>query len=183
MKKLFWVDMEMTGLDEKIHHILEIAVVVTDLELKKLDEYQAVVFQTPEVMRGMDDWCTKTHGDSGLSGLVPHGKKLADVEKDVVTLLNKHFPKDERVVLVGNSVGNDRRFIDRYMPALAKRLHYRIIDVSSFKEIFRDRWGVKIMKASAHRASQDIFESIDELKTYLSYVNVPPPSSNTSTNK
>jgi oligoribonuclease len=77
-------------------------------------------------------------------------------------------------VLVGNSVGNDKRFIDRHMPELAKRLHYRVVDVSSFKEIFRDKYNLAFHKGNAHRAVDDIFESIRELGFYLSFVSVPP---------
>ena len=78
------------------------------------------------------------------------------------------------MVLVGNSVGNDRRFIDRFMPEVAKRLHYRLIDVSSFKEVFRNKYGLSFQKKNAHRAVGDILESIHELKFYLSFVNPTP---------
>lgn len=176
-KALFWVDLEMTGLDEMKDSILEVAIVITDLEFNTLDTYHRVVFQPPEVVAGMNDWCKKTHGDSGLTAAIPNGTPLAEVEKDILTLLNKHYGdpakgKAERVVLVGNSVGNDKRFIDRYMPEMAKRLHYRIIDISSFKEIFRDKYGLMFQKKENHRAQDDIFESIGELKYYLSFIHI-----------
>ena len=88
--------------------------------------------------------------------------------------MNKHYSQGDRVVLAGNSVGNDRRFVDKYMPEVAKRLHYRLIDVSSFKEIFRERYNLAFPKGNAHRAVDDIFESIRELAYYLSFVKVPP---------
>jgi oligoribonuclease len=173
MKKLFWVDLEMTGLDEKVDHILEVAVVVTDMDFNPLEEYHRVVFQPPAVLEGMNDWCKKTHGESGLTAAVPNGTALAQVEKDLLALIDRHFGGKERVVLTGNSVGNDKRFLDAYMLELAKRLHYRIVDVSSFKEIFREKWGIQFQKGNAHRAVDDIHESIRELKSYLSLVQAP----------
>lgn len=172
-KKMLWVDLEMTGLDEKIDKILELAALITDYELNVLEEYSAVVYQPQDVLDGMNDWCKKTHGATGLTAAVPQGKPLEEVEKAVVALLNKHFQANERVVLAGNSVGNDKRFIDAYMPAFSKRLHYRLIDVSSFKEVFRNKWGIKVEKPDGHRASGDIHESVKELRAYLSYVKIP----------
>ena len=173
MKNLLWVDLEMTGLDDNRDHILEVAAVVTDMDFKILEEFHRVVFQPPAVLELMDDWCKKTHGASGLTKAVATGTPLADVERDLVAVLDRHFQKNERIVLVGNSIGNDRRFIDRYMPTLAKHLHYRMIDVSSFKEIFREKYGVKVEKSSNHRAVDDIHSSIKELTTYLSFIKVP----------
>ena len=173
-KAMFWIDLEMTGLDEAIDHILEVAIVVTDTDFKILEEYHRVVFQSPELLQNMNDWCKKTHGESGLSALVPQGTPLATVEKEVLGLLGRHFPPKERVVLVGNSVGNDKRFVDKYMPEVAKRLHYRVIDVSSFKEVFRDKYGLAFQKGNAHRAVDDIHESIRELGFYLSHVKITP---------
>ena len=172
-KALFWIDLEMTGLDEQKDSILEVAIVITDMDLKPLEEYHRIVFQTNEVLANMNDWCKKTHGDSGLTAAVPKGTPLATVEQEVVALIDRHYSPKDRVVLVGNSVSNDRRFIDRYMPKFAERLHYRLIDVSSFKEIFREKYGIQVQKGSAHRAVDDIHESIKELAHYLSFVQVP----------
>lgn len=172
MKRLFWVDLEMTGLDESVHQIIEIAVIVTDLDLKELDTYHAVVFQPPEILKLMDEWCTQTHGASGLTKQIPDGQPLSEVDTEVEALIEKHYRKEERVILVGNSVNNDKRFIDKYMPKTAKRLHYRLVDVSSFKEIFREKYGVKFEKESNHRAVDDIKASIQELSTYLGYIKV-----------
>jgi oligoribonuclease len=173
-KALFWIDLEMTGLDDEKDSILEVAVVVTNLEFKTLEQYHRVVFQPPEVVAKMNDWCKKTHGESGLTALIPTGTPIKEVERELIELTKRHFGPQERIVLVGNSVGNDRRFIDRYLPDFAKRLHYRLIDVSSYKEIFRDKYQVAFEKKNAHRAVDDIFESIRELELYLSYVKVPP---------
>lgn len=171
-KPLFWIDLEMTGLDEKTDHILEVAVVITDIELKPLEQYHSVVFQPPEVLASMNDWCKDHHGRSGLTAEVSKGKPLLEVEKDLIALGKRHFKADDRIVLVGNSVGNDRRFIDQYWPEFAKGLHYRLIDVSSYKEIFRERYGLKFEKKNTHRAVEDILESIRELDFYLSYVKI-----------
>jgi oligoribonuclease len=174
-KALFWVDLEMTGLDENVDTILEAAIVITDYDFNILEQYQKVVYQPQDVLDRMNDWCKKTHGESGLTAAVPNGTPLAQVEKEVLGLINKFYAPQERVVIVGNSVGNDRRFIDKYMPEVAKRLHYRLIDVSSFKEIYRDKYGLKFEKKNTHRAVDDILESVAELKFYLSFVNPNAP--------
>lgn len=173
-KPWFWVDLEMTGLDDVTDRILEVAVVITDSDFKPLEEFHRVVFQPPAVLESMNDWCKDTHGKSGLTALVAKGTPLEQVEKELIALLDRHYSIADRVVLVGNSVGNDRRFIDRYLPEVAKRLHYRLIDVSSFKEIFREKYGVEFKKGNAHRAVDDIHESIRELKSYLSHVKIEP---------
>lgn len=179
-KCLFWVDLEMTGLDDAVDTILEVAIVITDVDLKPVETYHRIVYQPQDVLDRMNDWCKKTHGESGLTAAVPNGTPLATVEKEMIELINRHYSTKERVVIVGNSVGNDRRFIDRYMPEVAKRLHYRLIDVSSFKEIFRDRYGLSFEKKNTHRAIDDILESIHELEFYLSFVKPPAQGGTTS---
>lgn len=171
-KKPLWIDMEMTGLDESVHVILEVAAVVTDLDFTPSAEYHRIVFQPPEKLALMDDWCVKTHGKSGLTQAVATGTPLETVERELLELAAAHYAPDERIVIAGNSIGNDRRFIDKYLPTFAKRLHYRMIDVSSFKEIFKDKYGIKYEKKDNHRAVEDIFASIDELKAYLALVKV-----------
>jgi oligoribonuclease len=170
-KKLFWLDLEMTGLDEKTCHILEAAAVITDLDLSPLEEFQRVVRQPQAILDTMDEWCVKTHGASGLTAEVPNGTPLAEVEAALADLGRRHFGT-EKIVLAGNSIGQDRRFVDAYMPTFARMLHYRLIDVSSFKEVFRSRYGVQFTKQESHRARDDIRESIAELAHYLSFVKV-----------
>ncbi|MBC7387005.1 MAG: oligoribonuclease [Cryobacterium sp.] len=169
-KHLFWIDLEMTGLDDVSDRILEVAVMITDLELNVVAEYESVVFQPQEIIDGMNDWCKEHHGKSGLTAAVPTGKPISAVENDLVELAKKYFRSEDRIVLVGNSVGNDKRFIDRYLPVFAKKLHYRLVDVSSFKEIYREKYGIKFDKKNAHRALGDITESIAELRHYLSFI-------------
>ena len=162
----------MTGLDEKIDHILEIAVIITDLDFKPIEEYHRVVYQEPAILEAMNDWCKKHHGQSGLTALVPNGMPVAAVDAEVAALIERHYKSDDRVVLCGNSIGNDRRFIDAYLPLTAKHLHYRMVDVSSFKEIFREKYSLTFKKGETHRAVEDIHESIKELAYYLSFVNL-----------
>ena len=164
----------MTGLDDIKDCILEVAIAITDTDFKILEEFHRVVKQPKEVLENMNDWCKKTHGDSGLTALVPTGTPLAQVEKEILELIGKHYGAKDRVVLVGNSVSNDKRFIDRYMPEVEKRLHYRLIDVSSFKEVFRDKYAITWQKGNAHRAVDDIHESIKELQFYLTHFQVKP---------
>ncbi len=172
-KHLFWIDLEMTGLNEKKDQILEVAVVITNIDFTPIDNYRQVVYQPQSVLDGMNDWCKVNHGKSGLTAEVPNGKPSDEVEKDLISLVKKHYSSQDRVVLVGNSISNDRRFIDEYWKEFAKLLHYRMIDVSSFKEIFRDKYSVQYEKKNAHRAEGDILESIAELKHYLSFVQPP----------
>lgn len=160
----------MTGLDENVDSILEVAVILTDLNFKVLEEVARVVFQPDSVLEKMNDWCKKTHKKSGLTAEVPKGMALAKVEEELLALIGKYYDPKDRIVLTGNSIGNDKRFVDKYMPKLAARLHYRIIDVSSFKELFKQKFGVEHKKKNGHRALDDIKESIEELKKYLSFV-------------
>ncbi|MCM0605373.1 MAG: oligoribonuclease [Xanthomonadaceae bacterium] len=172
MKNFLWLDLEMTGLDEKTHHILELGAVITDVEFKPLSQFHKIVYQPAEVLGLMDDWCVKTHGGSGLTEAVKTGTPLPQVEKELCDFLKPYFKSDQRIILCGNSISNDRRFIDFYMHDFSKKLHYRMIDVSSFKEVFRERYGVKVEKKNPHRAIDDILESIRELCVYLSYVKI-----------
>lgn len=175
MKKILWIDMEMTGLNDATDTILEVAATVTDLDFNPKEEFHRVVFQPQEILERMDDWCKKTHKESGLTDQIPKGHPMEKVEDDLLAFIGRHYQKNQKVVIAGNTVGNDKRFIERLMPKLGKKLHYRIIDVSSFKEIFRHKYGVDFEKKKVHRAVDDVKESIEELKAYLKYVTPPPP--------
>ncbi len=172
MKNIFWVDLEMTGLDPYESVILEFAGIVTDLELNQLHRYQAVVQQPQSELAKMNEWNTKTHSESGLLELVPNGKALETVEQEIIDFIHTHFGED-KPILAGNSIHQDRKFIDRYMKRLANNLHYRMIDVSSFKQVFRYLYNIEFSKANTHRAFEDISASIEELKHYLSFINIP----------
>ena len=174
MKKMFWVDLEMTGLDAHTDRILEAAVIITDLELQVLDTLHRIVYQPKEILDRMNDWCKQTHGKSGLTAMIANGLPIEAVEKDMLDLANKYYAPSEKVVLCGNSINMDKTFIDRYMPDLAKRLHYRVVDVTSFKEMFRSKYGVHHEKTEGHRALDDVKASIKELAHYLQFIQVPP---------
>lgn len=171
MKRIFWVDMEMTGLDPAQAVIIEFAAIVTDTACQKFAEYAEVVYQPPEALTGLDEWNTRTHTESGLFAKVPHGKPLDHVEQDAIALIGRFF-ENEPAILAGNSIHQDRKFIDRYMPQLAQRLSYRMLDVSSFKLMFNHRFGVTFPKSNNHRALDDIQASIDELQHYLKFVDL-----------
>ena len=169
------MDLEMTGLDEKTDKILEIAAIVTDYEMKEIAQVQFIVHQPKEILDGMNDWCKVHHGKSGLTELVKDGTPQDQVEKELVAFVKQHFGEKhgkDGAVLAGNSIHNDRKFIDLHLPEFAKLLHYRMVDVSSFKEVFRERFNVKYEKKNAHRAIGDLHESIGELNHYLSFVKV-----------
>lgn len=169
MHRLFWLDMEMTGLEPRTHRILEAAVVVTDWELKSLHSWSEAVFQTPEVLSLMDDWCTRTHGNSGLLSRVPQGISEPELDDTLCKIARTHLP-GEKVVLCGNSIGQDRRFVEAWLPRFSSMLHYRLLDVSSFKIVFEHRFGKKYAKKNKHTAVEDIHESIEELRYYLSFL-------------
>jgi oligoribonuclease len=171
LKKLLWIDMEMTGLDPEREVILEVAAIVTDLDLNELDTYEAVFKQPASFLESMDDWNKKHHGESGLAARVPNGREPGLIEDDLLAFVEKNF--DERPVIAGNSIAQDRSFIDRHLPRLAGKLHYRMLDVTAWKIIMTSRFGLHFDKKKAHRAQDDIRESIGELRYYLQHVVVP----------
>ncbi|MCC6138616.1 MAG: oligoribonuclease [Bdellovibrionaceae bacterium] len=169
MKRLLWLDMEMTGLDVDIERVIEVAVIVTDMDFNPVDTYHAIVKQPQVFLDNMDDWNRKHHTQSGLVAKIPEGKdpELVDMELRELTL--KHFDK-ERAVLCGNSIFQDRKFIDLYFKNFEKTLHYRMLDVTSWKIIMNEKYDVEYQNKDSHRALDDIRESIEELKTFLKYV-------------
>ena len=167
---LVWLDMEMTGLDPERDRIIELAIIVTDGNLETVAESPVWVVHQPEpVLDAMDDWNKGTHGKSGLIERVRASVlDEAAVEAAALAFVQEYVP--QRISpMCGNSIGQDRRFMVRYMPALEAWFHYRNIDVSTLKELCR-RWKPEVAKgfekASAHTALADIRESIEELKYY-----------------
>jgi oligoribonuclease len=172
--KLFWIDLEMTGLDVEKEVIIECATVITDMNFKVLDSFETVVKQPQHYLAAMDDWNTKHHNDSGLVKKVPFGEDPEDVEHHLMSMVRKNFDRTEKPVLAGNSIHQDRLFIEKYWPGFAALLHYRMLDVSSWKVIFNSKFGIKYEKKNAHRAVDDVQESIGELKYYLEHFKVQP---------
>jgi oligoribonuclease len=178
--RLVWIDLEMTGLDVEQHDIVEIACVVTDAELTVLDDgIDLVIHADADALTRMDDFVRKMHAKSGLLDAIAQSTvSRADAETRVLSYLREHIRAPETAPLCGNSIGVDRRFLDRQMRELDRYLHYRSIDVSSLKELCR-RWYPDVYrkrpnKAETHRALDDIKESIEELRYYRERVFVTP---------
>jgi oligoribonuclease len=162
--------MEMTGLDPERERIIEIATIVTDSELNVVAEGPVVVVRQPEsLLEAMDDWNKRQHGASGLLERVrTEGVSEREAEATTLAFLERYIEK-KRSPLCGNTIWQDRRFLSRYMPTLENYLHYRMIDVSSIKELVR-RWRPDLVpgysKQNAHTAMADVRESIEELRYY-----------------
>tara|TARA_B100001248_G_C27399360_1_gene468685 strand:+ start:955 stop:1476 length:522 start_codon:yes stop_codon:yes gene_type:complete len=171
--KLLWLDMEMTGLDVNKERIIEVAAIVTDEKWQELDSYHSIVYQDQKFLDAMDDWNQKQHGASGLKAAVKEGKKEDLVEEELLQWIAKHWKSKEMPMLAGNSIHQDRKFIHAYWHKLEERLHYRMLDVSSYKIVIELIHGIKFKKQDAHRALDDIRESIAELKFYLQYLKIP----------
>jgi len=139
-ENMVWIDCEMSGLDPNVDHLLEIAVIVTDKELNVLAEGpNLVIHQSNEVLSGMDEWCTQHHGESGLTEKVKNSTlSLKECEDQVLEFVQEWTPKG-KCPLAGNSIAQDAKFLDIHMPNLMNHLHYRIVDVSTVKELAR-RW-------------------------------------------
>lgn len=170
--RLLWVDLEMTGLVPAKDVILEVAAIVTDFDFTTLDTYEVCVQQDKAVVeRRMDanPWWQQYKGNR--KQFIRHladGMPLADVEQQLVSLVDRHF-QGQRAVLAGNSIYNDRLFIKQWMPTLESKLHYRMLDVSSFKILMQGKYGEEFKKQSLHRALDDIRASIIELQSYLEW--------------
>ena len=179
---LVWLDMEMTGLDPSKERIIEMATILTDGNLVEIGVGpDLVIHQDDAVLAAMDDWNRSHHGASGLTERVKSSTVTdADAEAQTLAFIKEHVGGKDRPVLAGNSIHQDRRFIRKYMPKLDARLHYRMVDVSTIKELAR-RWFPQIVakqppKKDTHRALDDIRESIEELRFYRANVFVQPPA-------
>jgi oligoribonuclease len=178
--RLVWIDLEMTGLDVARHVIVEIACIVTDSQLEALDDgIDIVIHPEPAALEQMDDYVRTMHTKSGLlEEMAASDVDLATAGARTLEYVKGHAP-ERTAPVCGNSIGVDRRFLDQYLPELDQYLHYRSIDVSSLKELCR-RWYPAVYKkrpgkAEAHRALDDIRESIEELRYYRKTMLVPPP--------
>jgi oligoribonuclease len=185
-ERLVWIDCEMTGLDYVADALIEVAALVTDFELNVLGEGIDLIVKPPaEALEQMSDFVRAMHEKSGLLDELEGGITLADAEEQVLTYIKGHCGPHSRPPLAGNSVATDRTFLARDMPTLESFLHYRIVDVSSIKELSR-RWFPRAYfqspaKRGNHRALADIQESIEELRYYREAVFVPRPGPDTDT--
>ncbi len=170
MDKIFWIDLEMTGLDSEKEVIIEVAAIITDLDFKEFDKYHAVVKQPQSFLDNMDKWNTKTHTETGLVKKVPMGKPPSQVEDDLMALAHKYFKKKE-VIIAGNSIHQDRLFIKKHLSRFNELLNYRMLDITSWKLILKHKFGQEFKKQNTHKALDDIRESIKEFQFYLQNIN------------
>ncbi|WP_028648798.1 oligoribonuclease [Nocardiopsis sp. CNT312] len=183
---LVWIDCEMTGLDLESDALIEVACLVTDGELNILDDGVDIVIKPPQAaLDQMGDFVTDMHTSSGLLKELEQGVTLEEAEDRVLEHIRRYAPEPRKVPLCGNSIGTDRTFLARDMKRVDEYLHYRMVDVSSIKELLR-RWYPRVYYASpekngGHRALADITESIRELRYYRAAAFVPEPGPSTAT--
>jgi oligoribonuclease len=186
--RLVWIDCEMTGLDLRADALIEVAALVTDFELNVLGDGIDVIVKPPqEALDQMDEFVRTMHTSSGLLEELDSGLTMGEAEEKVLGYIREHCADGSRPPLAGNTVATDRSFLARDMPELESFLHYRIVDVSSIKELSR-RWYPRTYfnapaKTGNHRALADIQESIEELRYYRAAVFVPPPGPDSDTAK
>ncbi|MGA7205699.1 MAG: oligoribonuclease [Specibacter sp.] len=187
-ERIVWIDCEMTGLDAVNDALIEVAVLVTDSELNILgDGVDVVIKPTDEALAQMNDFVRNMHTSSKLIDELAGGTTLEDAQEQVLAYIKKHVPQPNKAPLAGNSIGTDKVFLARDMPELVEHLHYRVIDVSTIKELSR-RWFARAYfqspaKTGGHRALGDIMDSINELKYYREAVFVPAPGPDSDTAK
>jgi oligoribonuclease len=159
--KLLWIDLEMTGLDPEKDKILEVAAIATNMSLKNMDSYEAVIKVSDKLIKERmvgEFWDKNQESRDALIEQNKDGKPVKEVEQELLDFIDKNFGKE--IYLAGNSIHQDRKFIEREMPELNKRLHYRMLDVSAWKIYFENALGRKFTKPEAHRALSDIEGSI-----------------------
>lgn len=169
--KLLWMDLEMTGLEPDKDKILEVAAIATDMQLNEIARYEAVVQVDENLMKSRmvgDFWEKNSKSRDALIAQNETGKPVKEVEKELLDFINKNCSKE--LYLAGNSIHQDRKFIEREMPEVDKLLHYRMLDVSSWKIYFENAKHKKFTKPENHRALDDINGSIEELKWYLTFL-------------
>lgn len=186
--RLVWIDCEMTGLDIVADALIEVAALVTDFDLNVLgDGVNVVVKPPPAALEQMNEVVTQMHIASGLLTELDSGRTLQEAQAEVLEYVRQHAPEKRKAPLAGNTVGTDRIFLARDMPELEGHLHYRVVDVSSIKELSR-RWFPRAYynapaKSGNHRALADIRESIAELRYYRAAVFVPAPGPDSAASK
>ncbi|HRQ86475.1 MAG TPA: oligoribonuclease [Candidatus Saccharibacteria bacterium] len=177
-KHLLWIDLEMTGLDPVNDRIMEVAAIVTDWRFKEVATYEAAIKVGPRLVEkrmlkgpAASFWQTvPLVRDALIQQNIEHGRSGRTIENELLTFIDEHFKKDIPIILAGNSIHMDRKFIENEWPRLNQRLHYRMLDVSAWKVVFEHTYKKKFAKTEAHRALDDIRGSIEELQYYLKLV-------------
>ncbi|MEI6053891.1 MAG: oligoribonuclease [Candidatus Saccharibacteria bacterium] len=172
-KRILWLDLEMTGLSATDDLILEVAAIVTDWDFNEVATYQGIIKNNESDLKkrleaNSSFWDLNIESRDGLLGQNEDGKPLLIIEKEILKFIRLNFKDGEPVLLAGNSIHIDRRFIYEQWPKFDSKLHYRMLDVSAWKVVFDGKFGKKFAKPDAHRALDDIRGSIMELKYYLS---------------
>ncbi len=171
--KLLWVDLEMTGLDPSKDRILEVAAIATDMKLNEIATYEAVIKVDDKLMQDRmvgEFWDKNNKSREALQQQNQNGKPVQEIERELLEFIDQHFDTKHPIYLAGNSVHQDRKFIENEMPELNKKLHYRMLDVSAWKIYFEEALDKKFTKPENHRALDDINGSIEELKWYLTFL-------------
>ena len=174
MTNFLWIDLEMTGLVPADDLIMELALIVTDADLKQLVSYQVAVRHQPERLKAVlaqSPWGQSQPAAyfAPLIRACQTGSSLAAIEQTIASKIKAYFADGQKIIIAGNTIAADRAFINRYLPGLAGRLHYRMLDVSAWKVYLQARFGLNYQKQEKHRALDDIRESIDELQYYLNW--------------
>ena len=175
---ILWIDLEMTGLDTSEDKIIEAAAIITNWNLKEIISFESAVAVSPRLINkrmkkgpSAEFWSSIPETrDAIIEQSRMHGKTSKQVEKQLLNLIDEYFEKDIPVILAGNSIHSDRRFIEKEWQKLNARLHYRMLDVSAWKLVFEHKYNKKFTKREAHRALDDIRGSIEELEYYLSKI-------------
>lgn len=173
--RILWMDLEMTGLSATNDLILEVAAIVTDWDFKEIATYQGVIKNEDLILNerlalNSSFWDANPASRDGLLEQNQHGKTLFEIEDEIISFIGEHFKSDAPVLLAGNSIHMDRRFIFAQWPRFDAKLHYRMLDVSAWKVVFDGKFKKKFTKPDAHRALDDIRGSIMELQYYLAKV-------------
>lgn len=173
--KILWMDLEMTGLNPIEDRILEVAIIATDWDFNEIASYTAVVKVDPGLMNkrmevSLDFWTANPEALKALTIQNDSGKSSQEVENEIIALINDNFDSTKAVLLAGNSIHQDRRFISNHWKILDSKLHYRMLDVTSWKVVFEGKYSKKFAKPNQHRALDDIRGSIMELKYYLAKI-------------
>jgi len=174
-KYILWMDLEMTGLDPVEDRILEVGAIITDWEFKEIASFESVKKVGPNLMKkrmAIPFWDEYSHVRDALIAQNLSGKNGRVVENELLAFIDEHIGNEGKVLLAGNSIHQDRRFITNEWHRLDERLHYRMLDVTAWKVVFEGKFGKKFAKPEAHRALSDIQGSIEELQYYLKKVKV-----------